>query len=171
MRHLILFRHAKSDWSGDFASDHDRPLAPRGTEAAPRMARWLGGRGHAPERVLCSSSRRTRETLGLALAEWQNHQHVHFDKGLYLSSQNKIMQLIGAHGDDAETLMIVGHNPDMHDLTLDLVDPLTEDAVQRRIGKYPTAAMAVLACDISNWRDLIEGGATLKAFMKPGDLD
>jgi phosphohistidine phosphatase len=170
MRYLTLFRHAKSDWSSG-VKDHDRTLAPRGLANAPRMARWLAGRGHEPERILCSSSQRTRETLDLALTEWQNQPEVHYDRGLYLSSQDKIIQLIGEHGDTAENIMVVGHNPDMHDLVLDLVDPMTEDAVIRRIGKYPTAAMAVLACDVANWNELTNGNATLKMFMKPGDLD
>ena len=64
---LTLFRHAKSSWATPGLPDFDRPLAPRGEEAAPLMAAFLAESGLAPDLVLCSSARRTRETLDLAL--------------------------------------------------------------------------------------------------------
>ncbi|MGI9404757.1 MAG: SixA phosphatase family protein [Hyphomicrobiaceae bacterium] len=170
MRHLILFRHAKSDWSANGAKDHDRELAPRGIVAAPLMASWLQDEGFAPDHILCSTAQRTRQTLDLALTQWPDKPHVHFDKGLYLSSQDRIIRLIKEHGGDAETLMVLGHNPDMHDLTLDLVGPEYEAAASAQIGKYPTAAIAVLEFDIETWADIAKGGGRFVAFEKPKDL-
>ena len=64
---LLLLRHAKSDWSGGEASDHARPLAPRGREAARRMGAYIAQQGYCPALILSSDSRRTRETVELLL--------------------------------------------------------------------------------------------------------
>src|SRR5918996_5979084 len=63
MKRLYLLRHAKSSWDDPTLADHDRPLAPRGRRAAKVMAKHLHRNGIAPELVLCSGSRRTRQTL------------------------------------------------------------------------------------------------------------
>jgi phosphohistidine phosphatase len=61
-RTLILIRHAKSDWEHPALDDHDRPLNARGQRSAPRIGAWLAAQGLAPDAVLCSTARRTRET-------------------------------------------------------------------------------------------------------------
>ena len=60
---LILMRHAKSSWDDPAAADFDRPLNGRGRRSAKALGHWLRQRGWLPDRVLCSSARRTRETL------------------------------------------------------------------------------------------------------------
>ena len=65
MRYLHVLRHAKSSWDDPGLEDHERPLAPRGRKAGKRLAKHLRREGIQPELVLCSSSRRTRETLEL----------------------------------------------------------------------------------------------------------
>src|ERR1700753_1071269 len=69
MRRLLLLRHAKSSWSEPGASDHQRPLNRRGQEAAPRIGAYLKRHKLVPDRVLCSTARRTRETWDLVAAE------------------------------------------------------------------------------------------------------
>src|SRR4051812_14108350 len=63
---LLLLRHAKSDWSGNLG-DHDRPLAPRGRKATPRIGACMRKRGYVPAAVVCSTAERTKETLELLL--------------------------------------------------------------------------------------------------------
>ena len=65
MKTLILMRHAKAGSADPGMGDHDRSLNKRGRSAAPVMAHWLAARGLRPGRVLCSPSRRTRETAAL----------------------------------------------------------------------------------------------------------
>ena len=60
---LYLLRHAKSSWDEPGLSDRDRPLAPRGERASKSMAKYLRDEGIVPALVLCSPSKRTRETL------------------------------------------------------------------------------------------------------------
>src|SRR5262245_9413410 len=63
MKRLYLLRHAKSSWVDPTLADQDRPLAPRGRRAAKVMATHLRRNGISPELLLCSPSRRTRQTL------------------------------------------------------------------------------------------------------------
>src|SRR6187200_3248617 len=78
---LYLLRHAKSSWDDPGLPDHDRPLAPRGRKAAKRMGAHLRERGIEPQLVLCSSARRTRETVErLALP---SGSQVEVEDGLY----------------------------------------------------------------------------------------
>jgi len=65
VKRLYLLRHAKSSWSDPSLADEERPLAPRGRKAAKKMAKELRRREIRPKLVLCSSSRRTQETLEL----------------------------------------------------------------------------------------------------------
>ncbi|MBV9338789.1 MAG: histidine phosphatase family protein, partial [Solirubrobacterales bacterium] len=62
-RQLYVLRHAKSSWDDPMLDDHDRPLAPRGRKAAKLIGEHIQKAGIEPDQVLCSSSRRTRETL------------------------------------------------------------------------------------------------------------
>jgi phosphohistidine phosphatase len=63
MKRLYLLRHAKSSWDDPTLVDQDRPLAPRGRRAVKVMANHLRREGIAPQLVLCSPSRRTRQSL------------------------------------------------------------------------------------------------------------
>jgi phosphohistidine phosphatase len=75
---LYLLRHAKSDWNNAFDGDHDRPLAPRGIEAAERVGRVLAAAGEIPDRILTSSAVRARTTVELAAesGDWASPQVV-----------------------------------------------------------------------------------------------
>jgi len=57
-RRLMLLRHAKSAWPD--LPDHERPLAKRGRRDAPAAGSWLREADLRPDRVLCSTARRTR---------------------------------------------------------------------------------------------------------------
>ena len=67
-RHLIVLRHAKSAWPQEVA-DQDRPLGPRGLRDAPAAGRWLREHGFTPDRIVCSPTRRTRQTWELVAHE------------------------------------------------------------------------------------------------------
>jgi phosphohistidine phosphatase len=138
---LILLRHAKSGWDDPGLDDHDRPLAPRGRRAAPVMGAWLRGRGHRPDRVLCSSARRTRETLELLALD---PCEVRVLPELYLAEAGTLLRLVEREGAGAGTLMVVGHNPGIGRAAAMCVrDPPSDPA----FGRFPTAACLVAGLD------------------------
>ena len=171
-RRLILLRHAKSAWPDD-VPDHDRPLAPRGRRDAPDAGRWLRKSGYAPDRVLCSTARRARETWQRAEEGLGVHPATVFEDRVYDASVGDVLDLARQTPPDITTLLIVGHDPAMRGLTLDLVGEHPDDTEAEALGrvriKYPTAAIAVLSFS-GDWAELGPGQAHLAEFVVPGDF-
>jgi phosphohistidine phosphatase len=167
MRTLYLLRHAKSSWDDPGLRDHDRPLAPRGRRAAETIARHLGEEGIAPELVLCSSSRRTRETLDRIAEALGDGVDVEIERELYAASAQELLQRLHAVHDGVGSVMLIGHNPGIEHLALTLA-PKGEGVAEMR-RKYPTGALATLDFE-GSWRELAPGSAELAAFVKPKRL-
>ena len=161
---VYLLRHAKSDWSDQTLPDHGRPLAPRGRRDAPNAGRWLREAGHVPDRVLCSTARRARETYQLAQAQFGAEPPVDYEDALYGADVEDVLELVHATPDTTSRLMVVGHEPCVSDTTLSLAG--SGDALERVSVKYPTAGIAVLGIK-GSWAELGEGTAVLKDFHPP----
>ena len=178
-RELVLLRHAKSAWPD--LPDHERPLAGRGRRDAPVMGRWLRAAGHVPDRVLCSTARRTRETWQLAQPELGTAPPVSFEDRVYEASAAELLDLARAAPSKVKTLLIVGHAPGIPELALMLAGAATtadlgggsgavpEAAVDRMRAKFPTAAVAVLELT-GPWDELGPGAARLTSFVTPRDV-
>lgn len=166
---LILMRHAKSAWPEGVA-DFDRPLAPRGQEAAPLMGRWLSKQGIRPDQVLVSAAKRTRETWALAGAFFPGLAH-EATPAIYAASAGDLLDVVHDAEPAAQTLMLVGHNPGMQELGYALAHPATSDseALRRLSQKYPTAGLAILEQD-GGWRDIAPGSMRLTTFITPRAL-
>ena len=161
-RFLILMRHAKSDWSDESLSDHDRPLNPRGRNAAPRMAGWLAEIGIVPDLILSSSSVRTRETVSLMSDQWGEEAQVSYSESLYLASPETILSMVRSDACGAERLMVVAHNPGM----AHLASVLSQQSLD-----MPTAAIAIFELGELDWLDLQPGSTLgLVHYMRPKAL-
>ena len=162
-RVLHLLRHAKSSWDDQGLADHDRPLASRGRKAAKRIAKHLRSEGIAPSLVLCSSSRRTRETLERIRPDGD----VQIERDLYGASAPELLERLRRVPDTTESVMLIGHNPAIQDLTLELAG--RGDRLEDVERKFPTCALATL--ELSNgWSELEAGSAELVGFVGPKDL-
>jgi phosphohistidine phosphatase len=164
LRRLFLLRHAKSSWDDPELADHDRPLAPRGQRATELIAEHLRRESLAPALVLCSSARRTRDTLDLLGPAGE----ARIEPDLYGASASKLLERLRRVPDTTESVMLIGHNPAIQDLALELAGrgERLEDA--RR--KFPTGALATLTFSQS-WRGLHAGSAELVAFVRPKELE
>ncbi len=167
IKQLFILRHAKSSWDNPGLEDHERPLAPRGQRACAVMAEHLRTNAIKPELVLCSSSRRTRETLaGVA----PTGEHV-IDPQLYSASAEELLDRLRQLRDDLSSAMVIGHNPALQMLVLRLArrdgdDVAVRSAVER---KFPTGALATLTFDC-DWAELAAGRAHLAEFLTPKGL-
>jgi phosphohistidine phosphatase len=167
VRTLYLLRHAKSSWDDAALADHDRPLAPRGRRAAKLIAEHLRSEEISPALVLCSSARRTRETLEAIAPAFGEDVTVEFEPDLYGASAGELLERVRAIPDDTPSAMLIGHNPSMQTLVLNLAGSGAElDALSM---KYPTGALATLTFE-GSWQELDQGAAELVGFVRPRDL-
>ena len=165
VKRLYLLRHAKSSWDEPGLADRDRPLAPRGERASNSMAKYLRDEGIVPELVLCSASKRTRETLErLGLGDGTE---VRIEDELYAASAGELLGALHEVADEVESVMVIGHNPGIERLALELA--AGGDELDRMREKFPTAALATLELD-GTWSELAPGGAELVSFVKPKEL-
>lgn len=163
MKKLYLLRHAKSDWSHDHLDDKHRPLNKRGTNAATIMGKYCAEKQIDPQLILCSGATRTRLTLkGL-----EENAHftgaVIFRDDLYLCGAPYLAQEISKTSEDNQSLMVIGHSPDLQQLALHL----TQDDTLRQ--KYPTACLTEIEI-LSSWKDILSTRHNLLEFMPPRSM-
>lgn len=168
---LILLRHAKSSWNDPSLADFDRPLAPRGAEAAPRMGRHMRRMGIRPDHIICSPARRTRETLALVIQELLPPvPSVVFDERIYEAPAGLLLESIEDSPARLRTLMMVGHNPGLQELILHLAAPDASGSYAEVASKFPTAALAVLEFEATTWTAIEQTPGRITHLMTPRRL-
>jgi phosphohistidine phosphatase len=167
---LCLLRHAKSSWDDASLEDFDRPLAPRGEDAAPRMGAYMAAEGIAPQLILCSPATRARQTLTLVLPKLAGQPSVEFEDGLYLASASNLLARIRKVRANIACLMLVGHDPGMHGLAVELSGQGRPEDLQRLANKFPTAGLAVLSFETSQWSQVKAKAGRLDIFTSPRRL-
>ncbi|PLX37260.1 MAG: phosphohistidine phosphatase [Hyphomicrobiales bacterium] len=171
MLRLILMRHAKSTWDDPHCSDFSRGLNERGRTAAPLMAQHMVEElGVEPDRVLCSTARRTRETLAACLPFWSKEQSLRMLDDIYHSSEMNYIDLIRSHGGGVPTLMVLGHNPAIQITALKLIEQGSSTMIRAIETKYPTAAVTVLEFREDAWQNVHPAKGYLSSFTRPRDL-
>jgi len=145
MQRLILLRHGKAESVSGSGRDVERGLTDRGRRDAAIMGRVLTEADVTPDRVLVSDARRTRETWEEMSVAFPSAQ-VEFDRALYLASADRLAHMVDASS-EAHSLMIIGHNPGLHELAAICAGRSQSPARDRLMDSFPTAAAAVFARD------------------------
>ena len=164
MRRLILFRHAKAEPRAPGQDDFDRPLAERGREDAAIIGRALAAQGLAPDRVLISPARRTAETW-TSCRDAFPPVRAELVRDLYNAAPEDIREAIEAVAERSDTVMVIGHNPGLHELAVELLLDAAVSAAELEpvAARFPTATAAVYAIDPV-------GRASLDGFLLARDL-
>jgi phosphohistidine phosphatase len=170
MHQLLLLRHAKSAWDDRSVADRDRPLNGRGRRAATAMRRAMRELGLAPDLILVSSAKRTLETMG-ALEPWDDTPLIEPMDELYLASEARLLGTLRGVAETVRTVLLIGHNPGIHDLGMALTDPRGSAAhlVHAIADGFPTAALAEFSITLP-WSRLGPGGGRLLRFLTPRTL-
>lgn len=161
---LILMRHAKSGWDDPLLPDHDRPLTPRGVQAATRMGVWLADEGYLPDEALISSALRTRETWAGVAAALPDCPAAEVP-ALYHASPEIILRVLRTARGAA--LLLLGHNPGIAEAARLL---LSHAPAHTRFADYPTGAMLIADFDLPDWTALRFGTGRAVDFTVPRDL-
>jgi phosphohistidine phosphatase len=171
MHQLLLLRHAKSSWDDTAIPDRDRALTTRGRRAALAMRLAMRELGLSPDVILVSSAARTMETLEL-LEPWEDTPLVEPMDELYLASADRLLRTLRAVAETVRTVLLIGHNPGMHDLAVSLTDPRAsaENLVRGLRASFPTTALAEFLIT-GPWSRLDQGSGRLLRLLTPKMLD
>ena len=165
MRRLLLLRHAKAERPQPGERDHERRLAERGRNDAPRVGAYMSRHDFMPDRVVVSTSARTRETWKLAAAEMDKAPKAEFDDRIYEASPKALLQVVQETDPDIDTLLLVGHNPGMQELAAMLVATGDVDTRQRLKEAFPTSALAVIEFKLKDWSRVHPQSGRLERFI------
>ncbi|HEX4695417.1 SixA phosphatase family protein [Sphingomonas sp.] len=172
MKTLILLRHAKSGWDDRAAPDFDRRLNAKGERAARMMGRHMRDAGIGWDHAIASPAARVVETLAAISHGYGHAIEPEWDRRAYLAVPAMLIELAHMAPDDADRLLLSGHNPGLEELVLLLVPDRAGDSLRDSVeAKFPTASLAVITFPVARWADILPGAGTLVAFTRPRDLD
>ncbi|MFJ8157527.1 SixA phosphatase family protein [Streptomyces sp. NPDC094468] len=166
LRRLVVLRHAKSAWP-EGVPDRLRPLAARGRRDAPAAGRALADSDCLPDLVVCSTAVRTRQTWELVSGQWGTPPPVRLDGRVYAAGVPELLEVVREIPSEVETLLLVGHNPGLEELVLELAGDGLDDTLEQVRKKFPTSAIAVLAWHGRAWTALEPGAALLTEVIVP----
>jgi len=171
MRRLMLLRHAKTESEAPSGRDQDRRLDERGRRDAADIGGWIGRHPPCPEIVLVSPAVRAQQTWTLAAEAMQNQvpqPRAETVADLYGADPGQILQIVRmASTTDPRQLMLVGHNPGMHELALALAGSGDADGRQALADNLPTTGLVVFDFAIDDWNDVGFRRGKLVLFLSP----
>jgi len=169
-RLIYLLRHAKSSWADPDLRDFERPLAPRGKRALKKMRQYMELADVEPDIILCSSAARARQTLAGILPAFDEGVPITFDRRIYSLGVRGLLNRLRQLPDDPSSVMLIGHNPGMQALALDLIAGGDERAVAQMQEKFPTGALATLVWRGRKWAEIGPGTCELHSLVVPRQL-
>lgn len=169
VRRLYVLRHAKSSWDDPDLPDHLRPLARRGRRAVIALERHMRAMGIAPGLVLCSPAVRAVQTWEGVASGLPAGTAVDVDDALYGASAGGLLRRLRRLPPEVDSVLVVGHNPGLEDLTVGLVGHGDPGLRRRLETKFATGALATLDVP-GTWHDLRWGASTLVAYVVPRAL-
>jgi phosphohistidine phosphatase len=171
MRRLMLLRHAKTESDAPSGKDFDRRLDDRGRADAENIGNWIAHQPHLPDRALVSTAVRARETWDIVWKSVSNaapHMKVDHLPDLYGAEPAHLLAVIRAvEIQDPKGLMIVGHNPGLHEIALALVNSGDPAACAALADNLPTSGLAVIAFATETWNDVSFRRGQLELFISP----
>jgi phosphohistidine phosphatase len=171
MRRLMLLRHAKTETDAPSGRDRDRRLDERGLRDAAEIGGWISRNPPFPKCVLVSPAARTLQTWDLAWAAMKGvvpQPQVEQVEELYGADPAQLLTSIRmASVSDPKRLLLVGHNPGMHELALALAGSGDAAARKALTDNLPTSGLAVLDFAIDDWDDVAFRRGKLLLFVSP----
>jgi phosphohistidine phosphatase len=171
MRRLMLLRHAKTENDAPSGRDRDRRLDSRGRNDAAEIGGWIAANPPFPDAVLVSPAVRAHQTWDMAWAAMKvavPQPQVDMLPELYGADPSQLLHIIrAASGTDPQRLMIIGHNPGMHELALALTG--SGDAAGRKalVDNLPTSGLAIFDFAVDDWSDVSLRRGKLSLFVSP----
>ena len=159
-RELILIRHTKSSWADFSIPDFDRPIKKDRAEDAKKMATYLRLLKLQPDLIICSPAKRTRQTAEYFCDKLKyDFEKIQFDKRIYESSEQDILQVVQETDADVKTLVLIGHNPS--------ITHFANLFIEEKIDEMPTTGVAWIEFESPDWEIDRTSRGKLKYFLTP----
>jgi phosphohistidine phosphatase len=171
MKRLTILRHAKSSWDDPELDDFNRPLNDRGCKSARRIGRELKHRNFHFDLVLASPAARARETIDGVQENFDFDAPIKFDPRLYLASESLLFAMVQELAEAVHRPLVVGHNPGLQQLLLDLTHGAEHHLRQKIAHKFPTGAVAVVEMPAHRWAEVEPGTGEIVDLILPKELD
>jgi phosphohistidine phosphatase len=166
MRRLMLLRHAKTERAEPSQRDRDRKLVKRGRSDAETIAGYMAHHDLIPDLALVSPARRTQETWELIANGFRKTPRYIDEERIYNASTDALMTLIGkARG--AHSLLVIGHNPGLHNVSLLLVASGDIAMRERLVERLPTSGLVIIDFAFDAWTKLHPQSGRLEHFVTP----
>jgi phosphohistidine phosphatase len=166
MRRLLLLRHAKTERAEPGQRDRDRKLTKRGRDDAPAIGAYMARHGLTPDLALVSPAKRAQETWALVAPAFAKAPRLVVEDRIYNATAEDLFKIIsetrGAH-----SLVVVGHNPGLHDIAVQLIASGDVEARERVAEKLPTAGLVVIDLAFDDWSRLHLHSGRLERFVTP----
>jgi len=167
---LMLLRHAKTEKAEPGMADRERALNARGQGDVPVIGAYMARHRLVPDLAVVSTARRTRETWDRLAAALAKKPAVTFEDRLYNAGTQAILAVLKETSPAVRTLLIVGHNPGLHDVARHLIASGDVEARERLNEGLPTSGLAVIDFAAESWRKLHSHGGRLERFVTPRSL-
>ena len=171
MKKLFVLRHAHARGPASAPTDFDRGLDSRGREQAAGIARTIRDRGFDFDAIIASPALRVVETIAGFSAGAKNSVPTIYDQRVYNARPEALLDIIRDAEDTVRSLLMVGHNPGLQELLMNLAQDDPDGLRVEVASGYPTAALAELELAIDYWRDIGPGTGRILSLIRPGDAD
>ncbi len=171
MKLLGLLRHAKSSWDTPALDDFDRPLNERGRAAAARMAEEYRKLELGYELALVSPARRAADTFGRVRDSLGADLIARPTPRLYAASLGDLLAILAETSPSIERLLVVGHNPGLHQLARRLTGDDGSPQRKALAAKLPTGSLVEISLPIQSWAEAAAARGDLVRFLRPRVLD
>ncbi|MDX2074411.1 MAG: histidine phosphatase family protein [Alphaproteobacteria bacterium] len=163
---LYILRHAKAEIGTPQQDDHSRKLVDRGVEAARIVGAYMFRQHIKPDKVICSDAARTRET-------WEQIEsiypapNVEITRKLYMASANQMLQSLVTLPEAVKSVLMIAHNPGVHQLCLKLAKEGDENTLDLMFLKFPTCTLAAIDLGDTPWNKVENASGKLIDFVTP----
>lgn len=169
MLRLMLLRHAKTERPALGEPDRERKLAKRGRTDVPLVGAYMARHGLVPDLALVSPAARAWDTWELLASCFAKVPKAVREERIYNADRESLIGLIATtHG--ARSLLMVGHNPGIHDLAVQLIASGDAEARERLTEKLPTSGLVVIDLPFDDWSRLHAHAGRLERFVSPRSL-
>lgn len=159
MKKIILIRHAKSSWDHPWLADFDRPLAEQGLQDATQLAYSLKNRGIKVDQICSSTAKRAQQTTSItAKVIGYSEANIHWEKSLYHTFANHLLDFIQSQSDQIQTLVLVGHNPGLTELI---------NLLGVKLDNLPTSGQFAFSLLTNHWKELDRDTCTFAWWDSP----